>query len=834
MSRVRRVLRWGAIAIALLALAAAIAGGVLYNSINSKLPDVQTLRDTSLQEPLYVYSKDGKLMAMFGEGRRFPIDIKDVPKQVKDAFIAAEDADFYQHGGVDLKGLARAVWLTLTTDGRRVPGGSTISMQVAKLFYQEGQKRDYSAKLSQILLARKIEQEMSKDEILELYLNKSFFGNRAYGIAAAAEFYYGKKLDELTLGELTTLVGTPKFPSSANPISNPERNLERRNAYILPRMMQLGMISQAQASEAAAEPMHAKPHERPVEVYAPYVAEMVRQEMIARYGDKALTSGFHVTTTIDPALQAAADSAVRSGLRIYDHRHGWNKVERHFELASDETDAQVATRLAETPTQSGLVPVVIVATEGSSAIGVNARGERITLPASASQPWPGRNPASLYKRGDVARIRAGEKEGEWKVDQIPRAQATLVSVAPENGALVALIGGYSFAGNKFNRATQARRQPGSSFKPFVYAAAMERGFNPASIVLDAPVVFRQGNGKVWRPQNDGGRFAGPIRLREALVQSRNLVSVRLLDGIGVNYARRYISHFGFDEKEMPPNLSMSLGTASLTPLSVARGYAVFANGGSRVNVWFIDEVRDNAGQVIFKEKPPTACRGCVGPAPTVDGAPAEAQKPEVVDGFNLGGAAPAPKPAAAAKGKADGATPKVAEARKLPEGVNVAPRAIDERVAYQMMSMMADVVKRGTATDARVLKREDIGGKTGSTNDHRDAWFAGYGGPLVTVVWVGRDDFKSLGYREYGGKAALPIWISYMRAALKDAPVQVIDPPQGMVKVGVSASGQLLPGGGGITEWVKAEDLEKMETYIDYGPQQQEEAAPAEQSYDIF
>lgn len=829
MSRIPRALRWGALILLVLALLGAVAAGLLYASVSSKLPSVESLRDTTLQEPLYVYSKDGKLMAMFGEGRRYPIDIAQVPKQVKDAFIAAEDAGFYQHSGVDMKGLARAVWLTLTTDDRRVPGGSTISMQVAKLFYQEGQKRDYNAKLAQILLARKIENELSKDEILELYLNKSFFGHRAYGIAAAAEFYYGKKLDQLTLGELTTLVGTPKFPSSANPLSNPERNLERRNNYILPRMVSLGMVTQAQADQAAAEPMHAAPHERPVEVHAPYVAEMVRQEMIKRYGEDALTKGYHVTTTIDPELQSAADVAVRSGLRTYDHRHGWNTVEKHFDLRAGETDAQIGKRLSGMPAQAGLIPVIVADTnpDGSASV-INREGERITLPASAGRPWPGRTPASLYKRGDVARIRVGDKEGDWKVDQLPRAQATLVSVNPENGALVALIGGYSFAGNKFNRATQARRQPGSSFKPFVYSAAMERGFNPASIVLDAPVVFRQGNGKVWRPQNDGGRFAGPIRLREALVQSRNLVSVRLLDAIGVDYARRYISHFGFEEKEMPPNLSMSLGTASLTPLSMARGYAVFANGGSRVNVWFIDEVRDGDGKVIFKENPPMACRGCTGMAPVAGAGTNTPAKPEIVDGFNLGGAA-APKPAASEKPTATASTPKA-----LPQGSVMAPRAIDERVAYQTMSMMGDVVKRGTGTAAKVLNRDDIGGKTGSTNDHRDAWFAGYGGPYVTVVWVGRDDFKSLGYREYGGKAALPIWIDYMRVALKDKPVQTLDPPDGMVKVGVSAGGQLIPGGSGITEWVKAEDLERMETYIDYGPEEQQEVEQVEETYDIF
>ena len=825
MPPIRRLVRWSLLVLAVLAVAGGVAVAIVYASASARLPDVQSLRNTSLQEPLYVYASDGRLMGMFGEGRRYPVDIGEVPKQVKDAFIAAEDADFYRHGGVDMKGIARAVWLTMTTDGRRIPGGSTISMQVAKLFYQEGQKRDYQAKLAQILLARKIEREMSKDEILELYLNKSFFGNRAYGIGAAAEFYYGKTLSQLTLGEIATLVATPKFPSSANPISNPERNLERRNNYILPRMVALGMATQAEADAAANESMHATPHERPVEVYAPYVAEMVRQEMLERYGPDALEKGYQVTTTIDPVLQAAADAAIRAGLRIYDHRHGWNRVEKHFDLQAGESDAEVAARLAGTPTQSGLVPAIVLETgpDGSATV-LDAQRQRILLPASAGQPWPGKSPASLYQRGDLARIRAGEKPGTWVVDQLPRAQATLVSLEPETGALKALVGGFSFAGNKFNRATQAHRQPGSSFKPFVYAASFERGFNPASVVLDAPVVFRQGNGKVWRPQNDGGRFAGPVRLREALVHSRNLVSVRLLDAIGVDYARRYIGHFGFDEKELPPNLSMSLGTASLTPLSVARGYAVFANGGSRVNTWLIDEVRDRDGNLVFKENPPVACRGC-SPAAAAS-APA---KPQIVDGFNLGAAAPPAPTTAQESGPSAAGT-----ARQPPTGGVLAPRAIDERVAWQIRSMMADVVKRGTATDARVLAREDIGGKTGSTNDHRDAWFAGYGGDLVTVVWVGRDDYKSLGYREYGGKAALPIWIQYMRVALKDQPELILEPPQGMVKVGVSAGGQLIPGGGGIAEWVKAEDLERMESYIDYGPEVQQEAAPAEEAYDIF
>ena len=508
-------------------------------------------------------------------------------------------------------------------------------------------------------------------------------------------------------------------------------------------------------------------------------------------------------------------------------------------LTTSRLLATAAARLRGIPPQAGLMPAVVLRAGNGTADMVLADGTELALDASSSR-WTGRSPAALFKRGDLARVRRVDPpkpEGDqpdaepakptWRIEQLPRAQATLVSLDHHTGALKALIGGFSFAGNKFNRATQARRQPGSSFKPFLYAAAFERGFNPASIVLDAPVVFKDRRGRMWRPQNDSGNFAGPMRIREALVQSRNLVSVRLLDAIGVDYARRYISHFGLDEALLPPNLSMSLGTASLPPIMVAGGYATFANGGYRVTPWFIDEVKDRSGKTIFKEKPPTACPSCgVGRA----GKPVRVSN--VVGGFDLGptgGAKPGPDKAS------DKQQAKSADVRKpttLPPDTEIAPRAIDARVAYQLVSMMRDVVQRGTGTAAKVLKREDVGGKTGSTNDHRDAWFCGFGGPYVTTVWVGRDDFKSLGYREYGGKAALPIWIDYMRVALKDQPIAANEPPDGMVKVNVGAGGQLIEtSSGGIGEWVKAEDLERMEAYVDYGPQEQ---APAEESFDIF
>ncbi|WP_133480025.1 penicillin-binding protein 1A [Cognatilysobacter segetis] len=840
MPRFRRLLRWALFATAGLIVLGLIGAGALYAVIAPKLPDVETLRDVQLQEPMYVYAKDGRLMALFGETRRYPIDIEKVPELQKKAFIAIEDSRFYEHHGVDFKGVARAVWLLATTRDKRVPGGSTITQQVARQFFLSNEY-SYTRKLAEMLLAMRMERELSKDEIFELYLNVSFFGNRAYGIAAASEYYYGKPLAQLSLDEMASLAGIPKFPSSANPISNPERAKLRRD-YILDRMAELKFVGRAEADAAKSVPMHATPHERPVEVYAPYVAEMVRQEMITRYGPEALTKGYHVTTTIDPALQAAAETAVRDGLHTYDRRHGWRGAERHLDLADDADVAAAAKRLATIPAQGALLPALVLSARAGNAELALADGRSITL--DGEHAWEGMSLASL-KRGDLVRVRrdvpAADKKKDataaapsYRLAQLPRAQAALVSIDAMNGALRALTGGYSFAGNKFNRATQAKRQPGSSFKPFVYSAAFERGFNPASIVLDAPVVFRDRVGHLWRPQNDTGNFAGPMRLREAMVQSRNLVSVRLLDAIGVDYARKFISNFGFDEKSLPPNLSMSLGTASLTPLSVARGYAVFYNGGYRVTPWFIDTVKDRNGAVIFKEKPVVGCHGCAVVANAAGTASNTAST--VVDGFDLG-----PSPAAsAAPSEAPGKPGEkaVATAKKKPDmtGMTLAPRAIDERIGYQIVSILRDVVQRGTGTAAKVLGREDVGGKTGSTNDHRDAWFSGFGGPYITTVWVGRDDFKSLGYREYGGKAALPIWIDYMRVALKDQPIQPNDPPDGMVKVTVGAGGRLIPGGtGGITEWVKAEDLERMQNDIDYGPSSSNDPQQgSEESYDIF
>src|SRR5690606_34846698 len=541
------------------ALLGLLAVGLLYFLIAPKLPDVDTLRNVELQEPLYVRARDGELVALFGETRRYPIQIGQVPEQVKQAFIAIEDNRFYEHPGVDYQGVARAIWLLATTDDERVPGGSTITQQVARQFYLTSEY-SYTRKLAEMMLALKMERELSKDEIFELYLNKSFFGNRAYGIAAAAEFYYGKALGELTLDEIATLAGTPKFPSTGNPIANPVRNRIRRD-YIVLRMAELGFISQAEMRAAQAAPMHAQPHEPPIEAYAPYVAEMVRQEMISRFGEDVLERGYRVTTTLDSRLQAAADMAIRNGMAEYDHRHGWRGAERELELPPEASATEAASALRGIPTQNGLLPALVLGTDGADARAVLRDGREVVLEAQASK-WTRRTPGALLKRGDLVRVRlveepvetvaAGDENGElpvgedvplpedadarYTLEQLPQGQVALISLDADNGALLALSGGYSFNGSKFNRATQARRQPGSSFKPFLYSAAFERGFNPASIVLDAPVVFRDRADNVWRPKNDSGDFKGPMRLREALVQSRNLVSVRLLDAIGTEYA----------------------------------------------------------------------------------------------------------------------------------------------------------------------------------------------------------------------------------------------------------------------------------------------------------
>lgn len=824
MSRFARYLRRALIACVLLGMLGLAGVGVLYWLIAPRLPDVQELRRIQMQMPLSIYSRDGKLIAQIGETRRYPVEIADVPEQIKNAFIAIEDARFYEHPGIDWRGITRAVWLLATTNDRRVPGGSTITQQVAKMFFLSPEY-SYTRKLTEIFLALKMERELSKNEILQLYLNKSFFGNRAYGVAAAAEFYYGKTLDQLSLAEAAMLASIPKFPSSGNPIINPARALIRRD-YVLQRMSEEGLVTASEAEQAQAEPNTASPHEPKIEVEAPYVAEMVRTWMEERYGADATTSGYRVTTTLDSTHQNAAANSVRAGLLEYDRRRGWRGPERHIDLPADLDPAQAKSPLRDFPTVGGLAAGIVTTIDGDNAVLQLRTGEALALTPEHTR-WTGRTPAKLLKRGDVVRIARDPKTNEPMLAQIPDAQAALVSLQANDGGVRALVGGFSYGLNKFNRATQAQRQPGSSFKPFVYAAAFERGYTPASIVLDAPVVFRDRVGSVWRPQNDAGDFAGPMRLREAMVQSRNLVSVRMLDALGMDFTRRYITNFGFTLDSLPPNLSMSLGTASLTPLSVARGYTVFANGGYLVEPWFIDAVRDRNESVLYQADPVVACVDC---GNAIAGAEANAG---LVDGFDFSSTGPeASATAEEAPPTPDAAIPQ-AIVGTVPTPRRQALRTVDERTAFLVRSLMQDVVRRGTATAARVLEREDVGGKTGSTNEHRDAWFSGMGGDLATTVWVGKDDFSSLGNREYGGKAALPIWIGYMRTALEGVPLAAMTPPRGIVTAAIDPqSGHLLPEGtpGSMREHFKTEDYDRLAA----GGYQDDVGEQDEEAFDIF
>ncbi len=894
MARLFRWLRRAFYAGLVLLVLGASALGILYWLIVPRLPDVDSLRHVELQMPMNVYSREGRLIAQFGETRRYPINIAKVPDKLKKAFLAVEDAHFYEHPGVDWRGVTRAVWLLATTHDHRVPGGSTITQQVARQFFLSNEY-SYTRKLSEMALALKIERELSKDQIFELYLNKSFFGNRAYGIAAAAEFYYGKKLDQLTLAECASLAAIPKFPSSGNPLSNPDRAKERRD-YILDRMAELHFISDAARNTAKTEPSHASPHEPPVEVDAPYVAEMVRQAMLDRYGSDALNHGFQVYTTIDAAKQAAANLAVRDELLVYDRRHGYRGPEAKLDLSAETDRAVLLKKLMARRIIGGLIPGVVLsadvkqarvllATDSEVTIGlddvrwalagksrVNAllspgdvirllpisKGdlERTAQIAAADKAFRSKPKPAAAKPGAVpvaARLPVAQPAIDkaddaiivsYQINQVPKAQTALVSLEPEDGALRALVGGFSFNESKFNHVTQELRQPGSSFKPFIYAAAFERGFSPASIVLDAPVVFTdRSTGKSWRPQNDNGTFAGPIRLREALVQSRNLVSVRLLDAIGLDFARKYIQNFGFTEASLPNNLSMSLGTASVPPMWMARGYTVFVNGGFLVEPYFIQRVVNRDGVTIAFAHPARACQGCV------ERAQQDQAESSVVDGFDLGPVAtpsPALSAAASASSASDGfdldapakpittasgasdqpATtplPAVVAAPPIPSldpdfvgppSTFPAHRAIDERTAFLIESMMQSVIDRGTGFAAKVLNRSDIGGKTGTTNDMRDAWFSGFGGHLVTTVWVGMDDFSTLGHAEFGARAALPIWMDYMRSSLAGVPERPIDPPAGVVTTLVDrGSGRVLPAGtpGGLIEFFKSEYLERFQ-----------------------
>lgn len=752
------------IAVACLVLIA-ISGTVLY--ITPKLPEVDILADIKLQTPLRIFTADGKLIGEFGDKKRTPATIDDIPEQLKQAFLSAEDAHFYEHNGISFKGLSRAIYQAVTNSHVQT-GGSTITQQVAKNYFLTPE-RTIIRKAREMLLALEMEKSLSKDKILELYLNKIFLGNRAYGVVAAAQVYYGKPLNELTLAQSAMIAGLPKAPSSSNPLRNPERAMVRRD-WILSRMQTLGYISEQDYKDAVSEPLTAQKHGVEIEVYAPYVAEMARQRLANLLGDEAVNDGYSVYTTINPTLQTAADKAVKSGLETYDWRHGYRPVEATIKPLSEEA---MANFFKKHKTIHNLEPAVIVNLDNNIISAQKANKETITIPfdhgPSSIRPYINedqrgntlKNVQDLFKVGDVVRIY--NKEDGWHLGQIPEAEGALIALDPFNGGIRALTGGYDFYKSKFNRVTQAKRQLGSSMKPFVYAAGLNKSLTTASIINDAPIVFHDNNlENVWRPTNDGGRFLGPIRLRVGLYRSRNLISIRVLQQTGIQYARNYLTQFGFNKKDLPRNLSLSLGTASLPPIQAARAYAVFANGGYLVDPYLIERITDSEGTTVYESNPKIACDQCM-----------ESKSDEAFINDQLVGTLAANNIVANTMGFDEN-----------PTTYRYAPRAISAQDAFLIDSILRDVTQKGTGWRAgKALKRSDIGGKTGTTNGPTDAWFSGYHPKLVTVAWVGFDDNSNLGNREYGGTAALPMWIDFMDVALKDLPIVPLKAPEGIVSV---------------------------------------------------
>ncbi|NII71978.1 penicillin-binding protein 1A [Dyella sp. SG562] len=835
MQILKRLLRWVLILAFTGLLLAVAAVGVAYWLVSPRIPSVAVLKDYHMQVPLRVVSADGKLIATFGETRRIPVGIAAVPDRLKHAVLSAEDGDFYRHPGVDWHGIARAGWHVIVSGGDKGPGGSTITQQVARNFFLSPEKL-YSRKLTEIFIALRMENELSKDQILELYLNKMFLGHRSYGVAAAASYYYGKSLDQLSVAECAMIASTFQLPSVVNPINNPKRGLMRRN-WVLGQMLANRYITQAEYQQAIAEPNNAFPHEPPIEVDAPYLAEMVRLQALDRLGNDALTEGYVIKTTVQSARQQSAVDAMRAGLIDYDRRHGWRGPEDHQELAENAGNEDFDRILSSYTDIAGLRPGVVTGVGASDATVYLSTREQVQLGQDAvawAKPYvnetrvgaPPKNVAAVLKRGDIIRV-ARNAKGEWELAQIPKVQGALASVNPEDGSLQALVGGFNFLRSKFNRAVMAARQPGSSFKPYIYSAAFERGFTPASIVNDAPLALPDPSRPdgLWTPSNDDDKFDGPIRLREALVKSKNLVSVRLLDAIGVRYARDYVTRFGFSPDALPPNLSMALGTASVSPMGMARGYAVFANGGYLVTPYFISEIDDRDGKPVYVANPARACRTCQerlldtrppGP-PSSSAAPANP-------------VAAAGTPAAAAT---TGGAVLPADAHEGNHPPTLAPQVIDVRNDFLVTSLMKDVIRRGTGAAAMALGRDDLAGKTGSTNEHRDAWFVGFNGDLSTAVWVGFDDFGSLGRGEFGAKAALPIWMDYMGAALKDRPSSTLSMPPGITTVQIDRSSGLPsePGNpNAMPEMFKVEDVDRLRQQAT----QQQEDPDQQHAYDIF
>ncbi|HDR9880214.1 TPA: penicillin-binding protein 1A [Burkholderia cenocepacia] len=716
---------------AAMCVALVVAGGLVlgYALVVAwpNMPSLDALTDYRPKVPLRIYTSDHVLIGEFGEERRDVVHFKDVPDSLKKAILAIEDARFYDHGGVDLTGIIRAGFVALT-NGHASQGASTITMQVARNFFLSSEKT-YTRKIYEMLLAYRIERALTKDQILEVYMNQIYLGQRAYGFASAARVYFGKDLKDITLAEAAMLAGLPKAPSAYNPVVNPKR-AKVRQEYILQRMLELNFITREQYDEAAAQPLVVKGPGRDFSVHAEYVAEMVRQIMYAQYREETYTRGFNVVTTIDSADQQVAYTALRKGIMDYERRHGYRGPEGFIELpaGADDREQAIDDALLEHPDNGELIAAVVTAAsprqitvafiDGSTATieGDNLRFASGALSANAQ-------PNRRIRPGAIVRVVKNDA-GKWSITQLPQVEGAFLSIVPQDGAIRSLVGGFDYNKNKFNHVTQAWRQPGSSFKPFIYSASLDKGLGPATVINDGPLYFSaaETGGQPWEPKNYGGGFEGPMSMRTALQRSRNLVSIRILNHIGTKYAQQYITRFGFDAERHPAYLPMALGAGQVTPLQMAGAYSVFANGGYRVNPYLIAEVTDPNGAVVAR------------------------------------------------------AQPLVAEQN--------APRAIDARNAYVMNSLLQSVAQRGTGARTNVLKRTDLAGKTGTTNDSHDAWFAGYQHTLAAIAWIGYDNPRSLGDRETGGGLSLPVWIDYMGAALKGVPEFKPTVPEGVESLG--------------------------------------------------
>lgn len=704
-----------------------------------------------MQVPLRIYSQDHKLIAQYGTMRRTPVSLKDVPLNLIRAVLATEDARYYDHPGVDFVGVIRAA-IAVVTSGRKVQGASTITMQVARNFFLSSQKT-YGRKIKEILLALKIDKEFSKDKVLELYLNKVYFGKQAYGVAAAAQVYYGETLDQLTLPQMAMIAGLPQAPSRNNPLNRPQQALKRRN-HVLWRMQHVGFIKRADYLDAISAPLTARFHGHRVQVDAPYFAEMVREVVVNNFGEQAYDSGLSVYTTLSTPLQKHAQKSLQRGLFAYSMRHGFTGPEKNLGIPTQELLPEWQKQLRKMPNPVGLTPAIVVEVEDDQKKQVRALiddGNLITIPWTGlawARPrlksgYVGERPETaleILHPGDMIWTHQ-DKYGRWALTQLPKVQGALISMNPQSGAILALTGGFDYSLSKFNRATQAQRQPGSSFKPFIYSAALNKGFTLATTINDAPIVMDDsGENSLWRPHNDNYKFYGPTRLKVGLAKSRNLVSIRILESIGVNYALDYIKRFGFNTDQLPNTLSLALGSGAVTPMQMTNAYAIIANGGYKVTPYFIDHINDQRGHTIYQANVKTACMNC----------------------FNL--------------------TPQ--------QAANYAPQVIDADNAYLMNTALQSVINEGTARAVQTLGRHDLAGKTGTTNKQIDGWFTGYNSQILTSVWVGFDDLTPL--KEYGSQAALPIWMAFMKKALAGIPETAMAQPPGIITARIDAKNGLL------------------------------------------